>query len=170
MPVGIPAVAIPIPKRVPGALVEGPAPEYAPAAVDDRRAHGRQSLRGQFGAGVRGAGLANLEHTHEDVSGFLGYVSRFNQPNFRITDGDVAQWRFDPVFDDAQGWRGTDSVKVVLPRRPRRRRRPERVYEAPMGSVWATRMSAFSDAMRLGDQKLRYLFLSTCESVRTTRR
>ena len=112
-------------------------------------------------------GLENLEHTHEDAIGFLDYVSQFNQPNFRITDGDVAQWRFDPVFDDAQGWRGTDSVKVyyhgghgVIDGRG--------VYEAPMGSVWATRMSAFSDAMRLGDQKLRYLFLSTCESVCVT--
>ena len=57
-------------------------------------------------------GLANLEHAHEDAIGFLDYVSRFNALNFRMKDDDVAQWRFDPVFDNAQGWRGTDSVKV----------------------------------------------------------
>ena len=45
---------------------------------------------------------------------------------------------------------------------------PSGVYEMPMGSTWATRNSAFSNGMEVGDQKLRYLFLSTCDSVRTT--
>lgn len=111
------------------------------------------------------ANLETLEHTHEDLRGFLDYVSRFNQPNFRITDDDVAQWRFDPVFDDSEGWRGSDSVKVYY-HAGHGSMSGMGVFEAPMGSVWATRTSAFSNAMRLGDQKLRYLFLSTCDSLR----
>lgn len=109
----------------------------------------------------------NLEHTHEDAGGFLDYVARFNAPNFRITDDDVAQWRFDPVFDDAQGWRGVDSVRAYY-HSGHGAMSPSGVFQMPMGSTWATRMSAFSNAMRLGDQKLRYLFLSTCDSVRVT--
>ena len=109
--------------------------------------------------------LETLEHTHEDLKGFLDYVSQFNQPNFRITDDDVAQWRFDPVFDDAEGWRGSDSVRVYY-HAGHGSMSGMGVFEAPMGSVWATRMSAFSNGMRLGDQKLRYLFLSACDSLR----
>ena len=109
----------------------------------------------------------NLEHTHEDTKGFLDYVGQFNAPNFRITDDDVAQWRFDPVFDDANGWRGADSVKVYY-HAGHGAMSPSGVYEMPMGRTWATRNSAFSNGMEVGDQKLRYLFLSTCDSVRTT--
>jgi hypothetical protein len=107
----------------------------------------------------------NLERTHEDARGFLDYVAQFNAPNFRITDDDVAQWRFDPVFDDAQGWRGADSVTAYY-HSGHGAMDSAGVFEMPMGSTWATRMSAFSNGMRIGDQKLRYLFLSTCDSVR----
>jgi len=40
----------------------------------------------------------NLEHTHEDASGFLDYVAHFNALNFRLKDDDVVKWRFDPAF------------------------------------------------------------------------
>ncbi len=87
--------------------------------------------------------LETLVHTHEDTKGFLDYVARFNAPNFRITDDDVAQWRFDPVFDDADGWRGVDSVKAYY-HSGHGGMSPSGVFSLPMGSTWATRTSAFS--------------------------
>jgi hypothetical protein len=109
----------------------------------------------------------NLEHTHEDAAGFLDYVARFHALNFRLRDDDVAQWRFDPIFDDADGWRGADSVRVFY-HAGHGDMLANGIFEFPMGSMWATRTSSFSNMMRFGDQKLRYLFLSTCESLRVT--
>ena len=71
------------------------------------------------------------------------------------------------MFDDAHGWRGVDSVKVYY-HAGHGAMSSSGVFEMPMGSTWATRKSAFSNRMAVGDQKLRYLFLSTCDSVRTT--
>ncbi len=109
----------------------------------------------------------NLEHTHEDASGFLDYVAHFNALNFRLKDGDVAQWRFDPAFDNADGWRGADSVKVFY-HAGHGDMLADGTFEFPMGMSWATRTSSFSNMMRVGDQNLRYFFLSTCESLRVT--
>jgi len=39
-------------------------------------------------------------------------LARFSALNFRLKDDDVAQWRFDPVFDNADGCRGADAMKV----------------------------------------------------------
>ena len=109
----------------------------------------------------------NLEHTHEDASGFLDYVAKFNALNFRLKDGDVAQWRFDPVFDNADGWRGADSVKVFY-HSGHGDMLADGTFEFAMGMAWATRTSSFSNMMRFGDQNLRYLFLSACDSLRVT--
>ena len=108
-----------------------------------------------------------LEHTHEDAAGFLDYVARFNAPNYRLQDADVAQWRFDPTFDNADGWRGADSVKVFY-HSGHGDMLADGTFEFPMGSSWANRISAFSNMMRFGDQNLRYLFLSACDSLRVT--
>jgi hypothetical protein len=109
----------------------------------------------------------NLEHTHEDATGFLDYVARFHALNYRLKDDDVAQWRFDPVFDDADGWRGADSVRVFY-HSGHGDMLADGTFEFPLGISWATRSSSFSNKMRFGDQKLRYLFLSACESLRVT--
>jgi hypothetical protein len=109
----------------------------------------------------------NLEHAHEDAAGFLDYVARFHALNYRLKDDDVAQWRFDPVFDNADGWRGADSVKVFY-HAGHGDMLTDSTFEFPMGISWATRSSSFSNMMRFGDQNLRYLFLSTCESLRVT--
>jgi hypothetical protein len=109
----------------------------------------------------------NLGHTHEDAAGFLDYVARFHALNFRLKDEDVAQWRFDPIFDDADGWRGADSVRVFY-HAGHGDMLAGGTFEFPMGLAWATRTSSFSNMMRFGDQNLRYLFLSTCESLRVT--
>jgi hypothetical protein len=39
-------------------------------------------------------------------------------------------------------------------------------FEALLGATWNNVMSAFSTRMGFADQRLRYLFLSTCNSVR----
>lgn len=109
----------------------------------------------------------NLEHTHEDATGFLDYVARFHALNYRLKDADVAQWRFDPIFDNADGWRGADSVRVYYHAGHGDMLGGGR-FEFPMGVSWATRTSSFSNMMRFGDQNLRYLFLSTCDSLRVT--
>lgn len=109
-------------------------------------------------------GAPELFGTHADAAGFLDYVAKFHPLNFRLQDGDVAQWRFDPAFDDAQGWRGVDSVRAYY-HAGHGGIGASGVVEILMGSIWATRSSAFSSMMRIGDQKLRYLFLSTCESL-----
>jgi hypothetical protein len=109
----------------------------------------------------------NLEHTHEDAAGFLDYVARFNAPNYRLRDNDVAQWRFDPVFDNTDGWRGADSVRVFY-HAGHGDMLADGTFEFPMGISWATRTSAFSNRMRFGDQSLRYLFFSACDSLRVT--
>jgi hypothetical protein len=111
--------------------------------------------------------LELLARTHADMNGFLDYVAKFHVPNFRITEDDVSQWRFDPVFDDADGWRGVDSVRTYY-HAGHGGMSPAGVFEAPLGAVWANRSSAFSSQMSLGDQKLRYLFISTCDSIRVT--
>ena len=62
----------------------------------------------------------NLEHTHEDVKGFLDYVSKFNAPNFRITDDDVsATMAVRPGVRRRRRLAGGRLRQGLLPRRPR---------------------------------------------------
>ncbi len=110
--------------------------------------------------------LETLERTHGDTKGFLDYVAHFNTINFRATDGAVKQWRFDPGFDDWPGWLGIDSVKVYY-HAGHGFMDGSGVFDAPMGAAWSMRTSALSRDMKFADQRLRYLFLSTCDSLRT---
>ncbi|MEL4317461.1 DUF6345 domain-containing protein [Leifsonia sp. YIM 134122] len=109
--------------------------------------------------------VKTLKHTHDDTSGFLDYVGRFAGVNFHAQDGNVKQWRFDADFDDWQDALGMDSVRVYY-HSSHGAMDAAGVFNSPMGAVWSGRNRATSDRMRLADQDLRYLFLSTCNSVR----
>jgi hypothetical protein len=102
-------------------------------------------------------------HTHASADGFLAYVNQFEQTSFRVKDAQVAWWEYSPTFDDWQDNYGCDSVDVYYHAGHGGTDAGSGHYGAPLGSVWDNRDSLDSSEMSIGDQRLRYLFLATCE-------
>jgi Family of unknown function (DUF6345) len=107
-----------------------------------------------------------LSLTHDDADGFLAYVRQFNQPNFWYQDGGVKVWAYYEDFDNWQDTYGMDAVKVAY-HSGHGGMDGNGVFYAPMGAAWAGNdCTAVSSNMRLGNESLRYLFWSTCQSLR----
>jgi Family of unknown function (DUF6345) len=108
----------------------------------------------------------SLSHTHDDASGFLDYVKKFNPPNFWYKDANVEDWAYYPQYDDWQGTYGMDAVRAVY-HSGHGGMDAHGVFFAPMGGNWNnTGCTAYSDQMQLGDDVVRYIFWSTCTSLR----
>lgn len=107
----------------------------------------------------------DLASTHDDVQGFYDYVARFTAPNFWFKDVNVQSWAYDQAFDNWQDEFGFDAATVVY-HAGHGDMSADGVFEVLMGSEWGGRSSAFSNAMRLGDNNARYVFFSTCLSLR----
>lgn len=109
---------------------------------------------------------ATLTYPHACVDGFLGYVAQFNTINFHAKDDDVREWRYDQEYDNWQDRLGMDSVRAFY-HFAHSTTMNNGVYLTAMGRTWDNTIYAESDRMGFGDQRLRYLFLHGCESLRT---
>ena len=122
---------------------------------------------------------AKLSSTHESADGFRNYLSTWYTPNFARRDSAVSVWQFhDFASYDYDLWNsggtdlGIDAVRVAWHSGHGGMSSPNRFF-APMGSNWSNNgWNAMSLNMALGgnhnsfgDERLRYLFWDTCNSV-----
>ena len=102
-------------------------------------------------------------NTHASADGFIAYVSQFEQVSFRVKDLQVQWWQYDPTFDDWQNNYGCDSVEVFYHAGHGGTDSGTGDYSAPLGASWDNVIFLNSSQMAIGDQRLRYLFLATCD-------
>lgn len=110
-------------------------------------------------------GVGNLTYTHEDAQGFMDYVTKSKAGNFWMKDAGVQVWAYEEANDNWQDTYGADAVMAFY-HSGHGNMDSNGVYQAPMGGTWDNRSWAFSNAMSLGDEQVRYLFWSTCFSLR----
>jgi hypothetical protein len=108
---------------------------------------------------------SSLGLTHDDAQGWLDYVTQFTAGNFWFRDAGVQVWQYEETYDNWQDSFGTDAV-VAFYHSGHGAMDGNGVFQAPLGSKWDNRDWAFSNAMRLGNETARYLFWSTCFSLR----
>lgn len=111
------------------------------------------------------AGISDLRYTHEDASGFLDYPTSFTPANFWRKDSGVQAWMYEEPYDNWQDLYGMDAVVVFYHSGHGTMNDSNGVFSAPMGSAWGGKTWARSSSMVI-DEKLRYLFWSTCLSLR----
>lgn len=111
------------------------------------------------------AGVGDLKYTHEDASGFLDYPTKFTPANFWRKDSGVQVWMYEEAYDNWQDLYGMDAVMVFY-HSGHGGMYDNGVFTAPMGSAWCNRSDALSSNMAFANEKLRYLFWSTCYSLR----
>lgn len=103
--------------------------------------------------------------THEDAAGWIDYVTRWTPGNFWYGDGSVKVWMYEEAYDNWQDTYGADAV-VAFYHSGHGNMDGNGVFQCPMGGVWDNRDWAFSDRMSLGNEQAKYLFWSTCLSLR----
>jgi hypothetical protein len=107
-----------------------------------------------------------LTHTHEDAQGWLDYLDDFTPFNFWLTDANVKVWAYEEDFDAWDGTYGMDAVLAVYHSGHGVMLGDGR-FAAPLGADWGGLGTwAYSDRMRLGNEQARYIWWSTCESLR----
>ncbi|MFF1614651.1 DUF6345 domain-containing protein [Amycolatopsis sp. NPDC058278] len=110
-------------------------------------------------------GMNDLSYTHEDAGGFYNYVKQFAAPNYWYTDSGVLSWIYGEQYDDWQGTYGFDAC-VAEYHSGHGTMDSGGVFWMPMGGTWGGSAWASSADMRLGNEVARYLFFSTCLSLR----
>ena len=103
--------------------------------------------------------------THDDASGWIDYVTRWTPGNFWYGDGSVQVWMYEETYDNWQDTYGADAV-VAFYHSGHGAMDSNGVFQLPMGGVWDGRDWAFSNRMSLGNEQVKYLFWSTCFSLR----
>lgn len=106
-----------------------------------------------------------LRYTHEDATGWLGYLQQFYDRNFWFADGGVQVWAYEETYDNWQDRYGMDAVCAVY-HSGHGGMDGNGVFFAPLGAVWDGRSDAISNRMALGNEKANYIFWSTCTSLR----
>ena len=121
----------------------------------------------------------NLSSTHESAAGFRSYFTTWYTPNFARQDSAVSVWQFhDFASYNYDLWNsggtdyGVDSVRVMFHSGHGGMSSPNNFF-APMGANWSGNgWNAMSGNMalggnynRFGDERLRYMFWDTCNSV-----
>lgn len=109
--------------------------------------------------------VSGLTWTHEDAQGFLNWLGTWNKGNFWFQDGNVKVWEYEDSFDNWQDTYGMDAVKIFY-HSGHGGMGNDGVFGAPLGGVWDNRDWAFSNRMVIGNATLRYLFWSTCQSLK----
>jgi hypothetical protein len=108
----------------------------------------------------------SLSLTHEDADGWANYVAQFVPLNFRYRDAGVKIWEYYEQYDNWQDTYGADAVRAFY-HSGHGGMDANGVFYVPMGAAWAGNdCTALSSSMRLGNEHLRYLFWSTCLSLR----
>jgi len=112
---------------------------------------------------------SSLSLTHEDAQGFLDYPTSFpgKAANFWFKDAQVGVWEYEEAFDNWQDTYGMDACRVFY-HSGHGAMDANGVFQAPLGSMWDGRDWAFSNNMAFGNEELRYLFWSTCFSLRVS--
>lgn len=112
------------------------------------------------------AAASNLSYTHEDAEGWLNYVQQFQAANFWYKDAGVAPWAYYEQYDNWQDTYGMDAVMAVY-HSGHGAMDGNGVFYAAMGANWGgLGTNAVSSSMALGNEQVRYIFWSTCYSLR----
>ncbi|HMK60595.1 MAG TPA: DUF6345 domain-containing protein [Dissulfurispiraceae bacterium] len=112
---------------------------------------------------------SGLTYTHEDAQGFLDYPTSFpgKAANFWLKDAGVKVWEYEETYDNWQDTYGMDSVMVFY-HSGHGNMDSNGVFQAPLGAKWDNRDWAYSNNMAFANEELRYLFWSTCFSLRVS--
>ncbi|MDR6196043.1 DUF6345 domain-containing protein [Siphonobacter sp. SORGH_AS_0500] len=109
---------------------------------------------------------ANLTRTHADARGFLDWLGTWNRGNFWYQDGGVNVWAYEETFDNWQDTYGQDAVLIFYHSGHGGMDFSNGNYFVPMGGTWDNRNEAASTRMRVGNETAKYLFWSTCQSLK----
>ena len=108
----------------------------------------------------------SLSLTHDDAGGWYNYVKQYTAPNFWYQDAGVAVWAYYETYDNWLDTYGMDAVRAVY-HSGHGGMDGNGVFYAPMGSDWGgLGCTATSNNMQLGNETARYVFWSTCLSLR----
>ncbi|HVI47186.1 MAG TPA: DUF6345 domain-containing protein [Chitinophaga sp.] len=112
---------------------------------------------------------SSLSLTHEDAQGFLDYPTGFagKAANFWFKDAGVQVWGYEEAYDNWQDTYGMDAVTVFY-HSGHGNMDGNGVFQAPLGAKWDNRDWTFSNQMAFANEELRYLFFSTCLSLRVS--
>lgn len=112
---------------------------------------------------------SGLTYTHEDADGFLDYPTSFagKAANYWRKDAGVKVWAYEESFDNWQDTFGMDAVMVFYHSGHGAMDR-NGVFQAPLGGAWDRRDWAYSNNMAFANEELRYLYWSTCFSLRVS--
>jgi hypothetical protein len=112
------------------------------------------------------AAASDLYDTHEDAQGWLAYVEQFQPRNFWYRDSGVGVWAYYETYDNWQDTYGMDAVMACY-HSGHGAMDSNGVFYAAMGSNWGgLGTNAVSSQMALGNEQVRYIFWSTCFSLR----
>lgn len=111
---------------------------------------------------------SSLRYTHEDAQGFRDYLNKFNPSNFWYKDSNVRIWAYYEQYDNWQDTYGMDAVKAVY-HSGHGGMTNDGKFWVPLGQDWGGQgTNAWSTQMKLGNEQARYIFWSTCVSLRVT--
>jgi len=110
---------------------------------------------------------SSLTYTHEDANGFLDYPTSFRPANFWGKDAGVKVWAYEEANDNYLDTYGMDAVTVFY-HSGHGNMDSSGIFQAPLGGKWDNRDWAFSNKMAFANEELRYLFWSTCFSLRVS--
>lgn len=112
------------------------------------------------------AAASPLFATHRDAQGWLAHVEQFKPRNFWYQDAGVAAWAYYEDYDNWEDTYGADAVMAMY-HSGHGSMDGNGVFYAALGSNWGgLGTNAASSQMKLGNEQVRYLFWSTCFSLR----
>jgi hypothetical protein len=106
-----------------------------------------------------------LRYTHDDARGFMAWYGKYDKGNFWIGDSGVKPWAYEEAYDNFNDTYGMDSV-VVFYHSGHGVMDNNGVFYAPLGGYWDNRINVNSSNMKIGNEQLKYLFWSTCQSLK----
>lgn len=115
-----------------------------------------------------GCSFGALTYTHEDAQGWLDYVNQFTPINFWYKDCGVQPWIYYEPYDDWQDTYGVDAVTAFY-HSGHGGMDANGVFYLPMSKPWGDEgctIISSSDKLLWGNERTRYIFLSTCLSLR----
>jgi hypothetical protein len=113
------------------------------------------------------ASAGSLTYTHDDAVGFLQWLEQFGVTrNFWLADAGVKTWAYYEDYDNWQDTYGIDADLITY-HSGHGGMDGNGVFYAPMGATWSGNdTNAVSTNMAVGNEYCRYLFWSTCFSLR----
>ena len=116
-----------------------------------------------------GCSFGTLRYTHEDAKGWLDYLGKFYGTNFWFKDCNVKPWIYYEPYDNWQDTYGVDAVMAFY-HSGHGGMDANGVFYLPMSASWGdkgcTVISSSPDLQWGPAERVRYIFLSTCLSLR----